>query len=152
ASTEYILIVMSQFADQVQIKVRSGDGGNGMVAWRREKYEPLGGPAGGNGGRGGSVFIEADENANTLLEYRYKTSYESEHGARGGPKGKYGHAGKDLVLKVPPGTVVREIPSNLLIADLVKTGDRVLVAEGGKGGKGNAQLATPTYRAPHFCE
>jgi GTPase len=143
---------MSKFLDQVRIKIRSGDGGNGMLAWRREKYEPMGGPAGGNGGRGGHVYLEATRDLNTLVDFRFKSIFEADHGVKGGPKCRHGRHGQDLILRVPVGTVVRDLASNLIIADLWKEGQQVLVAEGGLGGRGNAQLASSTRRAPHFCE
>jgi GTP-binding protein len=143
---------MSNFIDQVRIRVRSGDGGNGIVAWRREKYEPLGGPAGGNGGRGGHVYMEAGPDMATLIDFRYRSQFQAQNGERGGPKGMHGAHGQDLVIKVPPGTVVRDIASDRVIADLVEPGQRALLAEGGRGGRGNAQLATPTRRAPAYCE
>ena len=143
---------MSQFIDQVRIKIRSGDGGNGMVAWRREKYEPMGGPAGGNGGRGGHVLLVADPNLRTLIDFRYRSQFEAEPGQKGGPKGKHGRHGEDLTIRVPPGTMVTDLASGLVVADLVAAGDKHLVAEGGRGGRGNTQLATPTRRSPNFCE
>jgi len=143
---------MSNFIDQVRIKVRSGDGGNGIVAWRREKYEPLGGPAGGNGGRGGHVYIEADPNMSTLIDFRYRSQFEAQNGERGGPKGMHGRNAEDLVIKVPPGTTVRDCESGRLIADLVEPEKPVIVAEGGHGGRGNAQLATSRRRGPAWCE
>lgn len=143
---------MSNFIDQVRIKVRSGDGGNGIVAWRREKYEPLGGPAGGNGGRGGHVYVEADTNLSTLIDFRYRSQFEAQTGERGGPKGMHGRNAEDLIIKVPPGTTVRDAETGRLIADLVDPEQPVIVAEGGRGGRGNAQLATPRRRGPAFCE
>ncbi|HEY9712320.1 MAG TPA: GTPase ObgE [Chroococcales cyanobacterium] len=143
---------MSKFLDQAFIEVRSGDGGNGIVAWRREKYEPMGGPAGGNGGRGGSVYLEATEDLNTLIDFRFKRKFEASNGARGRPKGMHGKGAEDLTIKVPVGTLVRDAETKSVIADLVRSGQRVLVAEGGKGGLGNVMLASPTKRAPHHCE
>lgn len=143
---------MTKFVDQISITVRSGDGGNGIVAWRREKYEPLGGPAGGDGGKGGDVYFEASQNMSTLLDFRYKSRFEAPVGARGGPKNKYGRQGQELVILVPLGTVVRDVDSGAVVADLVRPGQRVMVAEGGRGGRGNTKLASPTRRAPHFCE
>jgi GTP-binding protein len=143
---------MSQFLDEVRIQIRSGDGGNGIVAWRREKYEPLGGPAGGTGGKGASVYLQASMSVNTLLQYKFKANFEAAHGARGGPKNKHGRDSSELVLMVPPGTVVTDLEGDKIIADLINDGDRVMVAAGGRGGRGNSQLATPTRRAPHFCE
>lgn len=123
-----------------------------MVAWRREKYEPLGGPAGGNGGRGGHVYMEADPDMATLIDFRYRSQFQAHNGERGGPKGMHGAHGEDLVIKVPPGTVVRDTATDTVICDLVEPGQRALLAEGGRGGRGNAQLATPTRRAPAYCE
>lgn len=143
---------MSKFIDEVEIEVRSGDGGNGIVAWRREKYEPLGGPAGGNGGRGGDIVLEATNDLTTLLDFRYNRKYQASSGTRGGSSKKNGKAGKNLILKVPAGTVVTDLSSGEVIADLITDGDSIMVAQGGAGGKGNAMLASPTKRAPHHCE
>ena len=113
---------MSQFIDQVRIKVCSGDGGNGMVAWRREKYEPMGGPFGGNGGKGGSVYLEASPDMGTLLDFRYRVIFEAEHGARGGSKRKHGKDAECLIIKVPIGTVVLDaVPAG---ATVVIDGER----------------------------
>ena len=143
---------MSQLIDQVEIEVLSGDGGNGAVMWRKEKYEPMGGPYGGNGGRGGSVFIEATLDLSTLVDFRFKQKFEAEPGIKGGNKNCHGKGGKDIVIRVPVGTVIRDLDKDKVIADLIKAGQRVMVAEGGYGGKGNCELATPTKRAPHYCE
>lgn len=143
---------MSQFVDLVSIRVESGDGGNGMVAWRREKYEPMGGPAGGNGGKGGSVYLEATRDLNTLLDFRFKKEFKAQPGEKGGPKKQQGKTAPDLTIKVPLGTLVRDLETGELIADLREDGQRVLVAEGGRGGRGNADLATRGNRAPYHCE
>ncbi len=143
---------MSQFIDQVKITVRSGDGGNGMVAWRQEKYEPMGGPFGGNGGRGGNVIVQASPDLGTLLDFRYKVNYEATHGAKGGSKRKHGKDAPDLVIRVPVGTVVYDARTGTAIADLSAPHQKVMVAQGGRGGRGNAELATPTRRAPAFCD
>ncbi|MBS2008162.1 MAG: GTPase ObgE [Cyanobacteria bacterium SZAS TMP-1] len=143
---------MSQFIDQVDIEVVSGDGGNGHIGWRKEKYEPLGGPAGGNGGRGGSVFIEATSDLSTLIDFRFKAKFVAENGIKGGNKNRHGRAGQDIIIRVPVGTTVKDKETNRVIADLTKAGEKVLVAQGGYGGVGNTELATPTTRAPHFCE
>ncbi len=143
---------MSQLIDQVEIEVVSGDGGNGAVMWRKEKYEPMGGPYGGNGGRGGSVFIEATLDLSTLVDFRFKQKFEAEPGIKGGNKNCHGKAGKDIVIRVPVGTVIKDLDKDKVIADLISAGQRVMVAEGGYGGKGNCELATPTKRAPHYCE
>lgn len=143
---------MNKFIDQAVIEVFAGDGGNGAIAWRREKYEPLGGPAGGNGGRGGHVYFLASEDISTLIDFRFLSRFQADHGARGGPKGKHGKAGKDLVIKVPVGTMVRDAATGLVVADMVRNGQKAMVAEGGRGGRGNSMLASSTRRAPHFCE
>ncbi|MCC6981521.1 MAG: GTPase ObgE [Candidatus Melainabacteria bacterium] len=143
---------MSQFIDHVQISVRSGDGGNGVIAWRREKYEPLGGPAGGNGGRGGHVYIEATNDLTTLVEFRFKANFEADHGERGRSKNQHGKQGKDLVIRVPVGTLVKDQTDGHVVADLIAPGQKALVAEGGRGGRGNTMMATSTRRAPYYCE
>jgi GTP-binding protein len=143
---------MSQFLDQVRIKIRSGDGGNGMLAWRREKYEPMGGPAGGNGGRGGDVWLEATRDLNTLVDFRFKSIFEAQPGTKGASKGMHGRNAPELRLRVPVGTIVRDLQTGKIIADLWADQQAVLIAEGGQGGRGNAQLASPTRRAPHYCE
>lgn len=143
---------MSQLIDQVEIEVTSGDGGNGAVLWRQEKYEPMGGPYGGNGGRGGSVYLEATNDLSTLIDFRFKSKFIADPGAKGGNKNRHGRSGSDVVLRVPVGTTVKDLNADKIIADLTENGQRVLVAEGGAGGRGNSELATPTRRAPHFCE
>ncbi|KAF1857029.1 hypothetical protein Lal_00015728 [Lupinus albus] len=143
---------LSQFIDQVEIEVRSGDGGHGTVNWRREKYEPMGGPAGGNGGRGGSVYFLATKDLNTLVDFRFNRTFEADHGDKGGSKNRHGKAGKDLIIKVPIGTCIRDLSTQKIVADLTQDGQKVLIAEGGIGGKGNTELATATKRAPHYCE
>ncbi|MBX3074780.1 GTPase ObgE [Candidatus Obscuribacterales bacterium] len=143
---------MTQFIDETEIVVRSGDGGNGMVAWRREKYEPLGGPAGGNGGKGGDIYLKAVGDKSTLLDFRYKTEYEAEPGAKGGPKNRHGRGGNDLIIEVPVGTIAYDVETGNAIADLTHDGLTIMVAQGGKGGRGNTSLATQQRRAPHFCE
>jgi len=143
---------MSQFLDHVFIEVRSGDGGNGMVAWRREKYEPMGGPAGGNGGRGGHVVVESTNDLNTLIDFRFKSIFQAPNGQRGGPKSMHGKNAEDLIIRVPVGTVIKDAKTGAVVADLALEGQKVMVAEGGHGGRGNSVLASPTRRAPHFCE
>jgi GTPase len=143
---------MAKFLDKAIVEARSGDGGNGMVAWRRAKYEPMGGPAGGNGGRGGSIFLEATENLTTLIDFKFKSKFDAPKGEKGGTSNKSGPAGKDLIIKVPLGTVVYDHEADKAIADLTHDGERVLVAEGGRGGRGNGVLASPTNRAPYFCD
>jgi GTP-binding protein len=143
---------MSHFLDHVYIEVRSGDGGNGIVAWRREKYEPMGGPAGGNGGRGGSVVFEATNDLSTLIDFRFKKLFEAENGERGRPKSQHGKNAKDLIIRVPVGTLIKDAASGETVGDLVRHGQKIMVAEGGSGGRGNSMMASPTRRAPHFCE
>lgn len=141
-----------KFIDTARIKICSGRGGNGIVAWRREKYVPRGGPAGGDGGNGGSVYLEADGSLNTLLDFKYKSYFKAEDGEKGGNKNKTGKSGKDLIIKVPCGTIVKDVSTGGIIADLVLDQQKVLVAEGGRGGRGNAHFSTSTRQAPHFCE
>lgn len=141
-----------KFIDTAKLKISSGKGGNGIVAWRREKFEPHGGPAGGDGGRGGSVYIEADRNLGTLLDFKYRSIFKAGDGEKGGPKNMTGKAGTDVVIKVPCGTIVRDYLTKEIVADIVLDKQRVLVAEGGKGGRGNSHFATSSRQAPHFCE
>ncbi len=141
-----------KFIDKSKIRVVSGRGGNGMVAWRREKYVDKGGPAGGDGGRGGDVYLVADENMSTLMDFKHKSVFKAEAGENGGIKNMNGACAKDLYIKVPVGTVVKDIQSGKIIADMTENGQKVLVAKGGRGGRGNARFATAQKRAPQFCE
>jgi GTP-binding protein len=141
-----------QFIDQARIHVRAGDGGKGAVAFRREKFVPKGGPSGGDGGDGASVVFEVDGGLSTLLDFRYRKEYAAPAGQPGANKDKYGRAGVDLVLRVPPGTQVFDDASGDLICDLREHGQRFIVARGGKGGRGNIHFATPTDRAPRRSE
>lgn len=141
-----------QFLDKTKIRIISGRGGNGMVAWRREKYVDKGGPAGGDGGRGGDVYLVADENMSTLMDFKYKSVFKADSGENGGIKNCHGHGAKDLYIKVPIGTIVRDVKTGNVIADLVTNNQQVLVAKGGRGGRGNARFATAQKRAPQFCE
>ena len=141
-----------KFIDKSKIRVVSGRGGNGMVAWRREKYVDKGGPAGGDGGRGGDVYLVADENMSTLMDFKHKSVFKAEAGENGGIKNMHGHCAKDLYIKVPVGTVVKDVKTGNIIADLKTHEQTVLVAKGGRGGRGNARFATAQKRAPQFCE
>jgi len=141
-----------KFIDKSKIRVVSGRGGNGMVAWRREKYVDKGGPAGGDGGKGGDVFLVADENMSTLMDFKHKSVFKAEAGENGGIKNMHGRCAKDLYIKVPVGTVVKDVKTGNIIADLTKHEQTVLVAKGGRGGRGNARFATAQKRAPQFCE
>ena len=141
-----------KFVDKAKIHVKAGDGGNGCVAWRREKFVPLGGPAGGNGGKGGDVILKADSRVQTLMDFKYKIHFKAERGQHGSGSNKHGKAGEDLVIKVPVGTVVKDAETGEVIADLTKEGQEVIVAKGGKGGKGNAAFKTSTNQAPDYAE
>lgn len=140
-----------QFIDRAEIEVIAGKGGDGMVAFRREKYVPAGGPAGGNGGRGGSIYLEADENLQTLLDFQYARIFKGENGQRGGPNNCTGASGDDLTIRVPCGTVVYNRETEEIIADLIAKGDRVCVAQGGKGGLGNRHFLSNQNRAPDYA-
>src|SRR5271157_2003265 len=140
------------FVDEAKISVKAGDGGNGCVAFRREKYVSRGGPSGGDGGRGGSVYLEANPNDNTLLRYRYNREFKADRGRHGEGSNCTGVSGDDTVLKVPVGTLVFDSDNSELLADLKKPGQRVLVAQGGKGGRGNQHFAKPWHQAPREKE
>jgi GTP-binding protein len=139
------------FVDEAKIAVKAGDGGNGCVAFRREKFVPRGGPSGGDGGDGGSIFVEANPNDNTLLRYRYNREFKAERGRHGEGSNCSGHSGADTVLQVPVGTLVFD-EHNRILADLVAPGQRVLVAHGGRGGRGNQNFAKPRHQAPREHE
>ena len=141
-----------QFLDKTQIRIISGRGGNGMVAWRGEKYVDKGGPAGGDGGNGGDVYLIADENMSTLMDFKYKSVFKADGGENGSIKNMHGKCAKDLFIKVPVGTVVRDLKTGNAIADLTEHEQQVLVAKGGRGGRGNARFATAQKLAPQFCE
>lgn len=140
------------FVDQVKIYVKGGDGGNGMVAFRREKYVPKGGPAGGDGGRGADVVFEVEEGLRTLMDFRYQRHFKAPRGEHGMSKGQHGRGSKDMIVKVPPGTVVMDAETNEVIADLVEHGQRAIIAKGGRGGRGNTRFATPANPAPEIAE
>ncbi|MBS6105710.1 MULTISPECIES: GTPase ObgE [Anaerococcus] len=138
--------------DFAKINLKAGDGGNGAVAWRREKYEPTGGPAGGDGGDGGSIIIKATRNLSTLDDFKYKTKYKAENGQPGGKSKKFGKKGEDLILKVPVGTILREAESNTIIKDFKTDNEKFLIAKGGKGGRGNVHFKNSIRQAPRFAE
>ena len=140
-----------KFIDEATIKIFAGDGGNGIASFRREKYEPMGGPNGGDGGKGGSIFVEADENINTLIDFRFVKNYRAKRGENGRSSECYGAKGEDLILRVPVGTVITERQSGLIIADFEVHGDRKIIAQGGKGGLGNVHFKSSTNRAPRQC-
>src|SRR5690606_28166916 len=140
------------FVDHVKIYVKGGDGGDGMVAFRREKYVPYGGPAGGDGGNGGNVVFEVDEGLRTLMDFRYNRHFKAPRGENGMSKGMHGKNAKDLIVKVPPGTVVINEETGNVIADLVEHGQRAIIAKGGRGGRGNMRFATPANPAPELSE
>ena len=136
------------FIDRVIVRVSAGDGGSGISSFRREKFTPLGGPDGGDGGKGGDVIIRADSNLATLLDYTYRDSWSAESGKHGSGSNKTGASGADVILPVPPGTIVRDADSNEIIGEVLESGDEFVVARGGRGGKGNAWFATSVHRSP----
>jgi len=140
------------FIDEARIYVKAGDGGNGCVSFRREKYVPKGGPDGGDGGDGGDVIIQASKQMKTLLDFRYRKHYKAQDGGHGKGANKHGKRGKDIVLHVPCGTVVRDASTGQLLRDLARAGERIVVAKGGRGGKGNAAFATSTNQAPRTAQ
>ncbi|WP_017381194.1 GTPase ObgE [Paenisporosarcina sp. TG-14] len=140
------------FVDHVKIAIKGGDGGDGMVAFRREKYVPNGGPAGGDGGRGGSVIFEVEEGLRTLMDFRYKRFFKANRGDHGQSKNMHGRGAEDLIIKVPPGTVVMTGESGPVLADLVEHGQQAVIAKGGRGGRGNSRFTTPQNPAPEIAE
>jgi GTP-binding protein len=140
------------FIDHAMVQVVAGTGGSGASSFARFKYKPKGGPDGGDGGRGGSVFVCADDNLSTLLDYRYRTVWKAERGGHGKGKNMTGASSDDITLPVPPGTVIRDGATGELIGEVLRPGDRLLVAKGGRGGRGNARFATSTHRAPREWE
>lgn len=143
---------MVHFIDSAKIKIESGKGGDGMVAWRREKYVDMGGPAGGDGGRGGDIYFIGDENFSTLLDFKYKSIFKANNGDNGRSKSQHGKEGRDLIIKVPVGVVVKDLKNGKVIADINEHGKKVLLAKGGRGGRGNGRFATSQKRSPQFCE
>jgi GTP-binding protein len=136
------------FIDRVVVKVKAGDGGSGLASFRREKFVPLGGPDGGDGGRGGHVIIRGDDNLATLLDYTYRDSWKAEDGAHGSGSNKSGKSGADIIMPVPPGTVIRDVDSEELLGEIIESGQEIRVAKGGRGGKGNSHFATATHQTP----
>ncbi|MBL1208810.1 GTPase ObgE [Geminocystis sp. GBBB08] len=140
-----------KFIDQVEIEVEAGKGGDGIVAFRREKYVPAGGPSGGNGGRGGSIFFRATTRLQTLLDFKYARRFKADDGTRGGPNNCTGAAGKDLILEIPCGTMIYDAQTDELIADLVPPDETFLIVKGGKGGLGNQHFLSNSNRAPEYA-
>lgn len=140
------------FIDFAKIELKAGRGGDGAVAFRREKFEPLGGPAGGDGGDGGSIIIRGDNGLRTLMDFRYKKHYKAESGENGQNKKQFGKSGKDLILTVPVGTLIKDEQTNKVMYDIKENGQEFIVARGGRGGRGNAKFTTSTRQAPRFAE
>ena len=140
------------FFDEAKIQVKSGKGGDGCIAFRREKYVPFGGPSGGNGGRGGDVYLVADQNLNTLVHFKQRVHFRAGDGGRGSGKNQQGKGGEDTLVPVPLGTVIFDADTGEFLADLLEDGQRVLVAKGGRGGRGNTAFASPTHQAPRMAE
>lgn len=140
------------FVDQVKIYVKGGDGGDGMVAFRREKFIPKGGPAGGDGGNGANVIFQVEEGLRTLMDFRYQRHFKAPRGEHGMSKNQHGKNAKDMIVKVPPGTIVSDAETGTIIADLVEHGQRAVIAKGGRGGRGNSRFATPANPAPELSE
>jgi GTPase len=140
------------FVDRVKVNLKAGNGGDGCVSFYRAKYVPNGGPDGGDGGRGGDIILVADPSCNTLLDFRYKKVFKANNGAQGGRRNCSGKDAEDIIIRVPVGTIVRELNSNNIMADLVTPHEEKILIKGGRGGKGNQHFATPTRQAPEYCE
>ncbi|MDW8067049.1 MAG: GTPase ObgE [Aquificaceae bacterium] len=140
------------FVDRVKIHVKAGDGGDGAIAFLREKYRPFGGPAGGDGGKGGDVVLVATGRKHTLYDFKFQAHFKAKRGEHGKGKNQHGKDGEDLIIEVPVGTVVMDAETGKILCDLVEEGQRCIVAKGGKGGRGNARFATPTNQAPRYAE
>ena len=141
-----------KFIDTASIKLKAGNGGNGCISFRREKYVPKGGPNGGNGGNGASIYFIGDKSKHTLMDFRYKSIYKAPDGEKGKGSDMHGKAGEDLILPVPAGTIIRNAETGDIIADITNDGEKVLAALGGRGGRGNMNFATPEQRAPRYAE
>jgi GTP-binding protein len=140
------------FLDTATIYVKAGNGGNGRVSFYRGKYQPMGGPDGGNGGKGGDIYFEADPSTSTLINFRYSQHFRADNGNNGDSNNKTGKSGKDIIIKVPRGTIVKDADSDGILADVFNYGEKVLIFKGGIGGNGNARYCTPTRRSPAFAE
>ncbi|WP_425060637.1 GTPase Obg [Sporomusa carbonis] len=140
------------FIDRAKITVKAGSGGNGMSSFRREKYVPKGGPSGGDGGRGGNVVLIGDANLNTLIDFRYKRQFKADNGANGQSSNMHGRSADDLLVKVPPGTIVKDEATGQVLGDITEPGQQIVVAKGGRGGRGNARFVNSVHRAPTFAE
>ena len=140
------------FTDYVKIIAKAGNGGNGAISFRREKYVAAGGPDGGDGGKGGDIYFVVDPDSNTLIDFRYNKKFKAENGKNGEGSNKYGRSGEDLYIKVPIGTIIRDANTNKVLADLSEKGQKELILAGGRGGKGNSHFATSTRQAPRFAQ
>lgn len=140
------------FVDRAKIYVKAGDGGNGVVAFRREKFVPRGGPSGGDGGRGADIILMVDSDLSTLMDFKYRVHYKAKRGEHGQGSNKFGRGAENLVINVPPGTVVKDADTGDILADLVENGHSFVVAKGGRGGRGNARFTSSVHRAPDFAE
>lgn len=140
------------FIDRVTIRVEAGTGGSGASSFRREKFVPMGGPDGGDGGRGGDVIVRGDRNLTTLLDYTYRDSWKAERGDHGSGSNRTGASGANVILPVPPGTVVRDVDTGAVLGDITRDGEEIVVARGGRGGRGNAKFASATHQAPREWE
>ena len=140
------------FVDYAKIELKAGAGGNGAVAFRREKYEPMGGPAGGDGGNGGNIIFKVDERKRTLMDFKYKKIIKADNGENGRNKNRYGKNAEDIILSVPKGTIIRDEETNRVVADLVKIDQEFVIAKGGRGGRGNTKFKSSTRRSPRFAE
>lgn len=140
------------FIDRAKIEVLAGNGGNGIVSFRREKYVPKGGPNGGDGGKGGDVIIQTDVNLHTLLDFQYRRRFKAESGKHGQGANKTGRSGQDMIIRVPNGTIIKDSDTQEILADLAEIDQFIVVAKGGKGGRGNARFATPTHQTPRTAE
>ncbi|MDD2221059.1 MAG: GTPase ObgE, partial [Clostridia bacterium] len=140
------------FYDYAKVYIKSGDGGNGIVAFRREKFVPLGGPSGGDGGRGADVILRGDSGLSTLMDFKYKQHYKAGRGENGQNKNRHGAWAEPLVLRVPLGTIIRNAETGNLLGDIVEHGQELIIAKGGRGGRGNARFATQTTPAPYIAE